>query len=100
MSMMKFQTVERNSFFSRLDFRPKLFMMAIVTIIAFTWESPLLQFIMAFIVVVACLLVGVKWSYVRLILTIITPLLLLLLTHAFFNVDQVMAIQGYDSPDH
>ncbi len=100
MSMMKFQTVERDSFFSRLDFRPKLFMMAIVTIIAFTWESPLLQFILAFVVVVACLLVGVKWSYIRLILTIMIPFyILLLLTHAFFNVDQVMAIQGYDLPD-
>ncbi len=97
MSMMKFQTVERDSFFSRLDFRPKLFMMAIVTIVAFLWESPLMQGVMAVIIVVTCLLVGVKWSYIRLILVVLTPFyIILLLTHMFFNIDQVMAIQGFN----
>lgn len=100
MSMMKFQTVERDSFFSRLDFRPKLFMMAIVTIVAFMWESPLMQFVMTIIIVITCLLVGVKWSYIRLILAIMTPFyILLLVTHAFFNRDHVMAIQGFTSLD-
>jgi energy-coupling factor transport system permease protein len=98
--MMKFQTVERDSFFSRLDFRPKLFMVAVVTIIAFAWESPLMQFGLAFLITVACLAVGVKWSYIRTILLIMIPFyMLLLLTHAFFNIDQVMALQGYSSPD-
>jgi len=100
MSMMKFQTVERDSFFSRLDFRPKLFVVMIVTIIAFAWESPLLQLILAVVIVATCLLVGVKWSYIRTILLIMIPFyLLLLLTHAFFNRDQVMALEGYDSLD-
>ncbi len=100
MSMMKFQTVERDSFFTRLDFRPKLFMMAVVTIVAFAWESPLMQFLLALIIVVACLLVGVKWSYIRLIFTVLMPFyILLLLTHAFFNIDQMMAIQGLVSPE-
>lgn len=100
MSMMKFQTVERDSFFSRLDFRPKLFMMAIVTVVAFLWESPLMQFVMALIIVITCLLVGVKWSYIRLILVIMMPFYLILLsTHAFFNRDQVMAIQNLTSAD-
>jgi energy-coupling factor transport system permease protein len=98
--MMKFQTVERDSFFSRLDFRPKLFVVMIVTIIAFAWESPLLQLILAVVIVATCLLVGVKWSYIRTILLIMIPFyLLLLLTHAFFNRDQVMALEGYDSLD-
>ena len=100
MSMMKFQTVARDSFFSRLDFRPKLFVVMIVTIIAFAWESPLLQLILAVVIVATCLLVGVKWSYIRTILLIMIPFyLLLLLTHAFFNRDQVMALEGYDSLD-
>jgi energy-coupling factor transport system permease protein len=100
MTMLKFQTVERDSFFSRLDFRPKLFMMAVVTIIAFTWESPLLQLIMALIIIVACLLVGVKWNYIRTILLIMLPFYaLLLLTHMFFNREQVMALQDFTSPD-
>lgn len=98
MSMMKFQTVERDSFFSRLDFRPKLFMMATVTVVAFAWESPLLQFVMALIIIAACLLVGVKWNYIRTILLILLPFyLLLLLTHAFFNRDQVMALLDTDT---
>jgi energy-coupling factor transport system permease protein len=98
--MMKFQAVERDSFFSRLDFRPKLFMMAIVSIVAFIWESPLMQLVMALIVILACLAVGVKGSYIRLIFMVLTPFyIILLLTHAFFNINQVMALQGFDSPD-
>ena len=98
MSMMKFQTVERDSFFSRLDFRPKLFMVAVVTIVAFVWESPMLQIGLAGTITVACLLVGVKWSYIRTILLIMIPFYaLLLLTHAFFNRDQVMALRGIES---
>jgi energy-coupling factor transport system permease protein len=100
MSMMKIQTVERESFFSRLDFRPKLYIVLVVTIVAFAWESPLLQLILAAFIIVVCLLVGVKWSYVRTILLIMIPFyLILLLTHAFFNRDLVMALQGYDSQD-
>ena len=33
MSTLAFRTVERDSFFTRLDFRPKLFMIAIITVI-------------------------------------------------------------------
>ncbi len=100
MSMMKFQTVERESFFSRLDFRPKLFMVGVVSIVAFTWESPLMQFGLALIIVIACLLAGVKWGYIRTILTIMIPFyLILLLTHAFWNRDQVMSLMGYATAD-
>jgi len=100
MSMMKFQTVERDSFFSRLDFRPKLFMVGVVTIIAFAWESPMMQIGMALLIMITCLLVGVKWSYIRTILLIMIPFYaLLLLTHAFFNRDQVMALKGFETAD-
>ena len=100
MSMMKFQTVERQSFFSRLDFRPKLFMVAVVTIVAFAWESPMMQIGMAVAITIACLLVGVKWNYIRTILMIMIPFYaLLLLTHAFFNRDQVMVLKGFESVD-
>jgi energy-coupling factor transport system permease protein len=100
MTVFKFQTIERESFFSRLDFRPKLFMVLIVTIVAVAWESPVLQLILAAVIVSACLLAGVKWSYLRTILVIMLPFyLLLLLTHAFFNRDQVMTLEGYNSLD-
>ncbi len=98
MSMMKFQTVERESFFSRLDFRPKLFMVAVVSIVAFAWESPKMQFGLAVVITIACLLVGVKWNYIRTILLIMIPFnALLLLTHGFFNRDHVMALKGFET---
>jgi energy-coupling factor transport system permease protein len=90
---MKFQTVERDSFFTRLDFRPKLVMVGVVTVVAFVWESPLMLAIMAGLIIVACLLVGVKMGYIRLVITIMIPFyILLLLTHGFFNIDQVMTL--------
>ena len=95
MSMLKFQTVERESFFTRLDFRPKLVLMAVVTIIAFVWESPAMQAGMALVLIVVCLAVGVKFSYIRLILTVMIPFyILLLLTHGFFNIEQVKSLTG------
>jgi energy-coupling factor transport system permease protein len=92
---MKFQTVERDSIFTRLDFRPKLFMMSVITIVAFIWESPLAQAILCAVILVACLFSGVKLRYLRTILLIMLPFyLLLLLTHGFFNVDQVKSLTG------
>ena len=93
--MIKFQTVERDSFFTRLDFRPKMFLMAVVTIIAFLWESVAMQAIMALIIVISALAVGVKFKYIRLVITVLTPFyILLLLTHGFFNIDQVKSLTG------
>jgi len=95
MSMMRFQTVERDSFFTRLDFRPKLVMMAVLTIIAFVWESPFAGGLLALSVIVASLLVGVKPAYIRLVITVMFPFyILLLLTHGFFNIDQVKSLTG------
>ncbi len=95
MSMMRFQTVERDSFFTRLDFRPKLVMMAVISAIAFVWESPAAGGLLALVVIVASLLAGVKTGYIRMVITIMVPFyLLLLLTHGFFNVDQVKSLTG------
>lgn len=93
--MLKFQTVERDSFYTRLDFRPKLLMMAIITVIAFIWESPFMQFWLAAIILAAALTAGVKPSYIRLVITVMIPFyILLLVTHGFFNIDQVKALTG------
>lgn len=95
MTAMTYQTVERDSFFTRLDFRPKLVMMVVLTIIAFVWESPLAQGLLAAAVIIASLAVGVKWKYIRMVITIMTPFyVLLLITHGFFNVAQVMSLTG------
>jgi energy-coupling factor transport system permease protein len=57
---MKFQTVERDSVFTRLDFRPKIYMMLVLTVVALIWESPVVQLVMAFLILIACFLSGVK----------------------------------------
>ena len=95
MSMMKFQTVERTSVFTRLDFRPKLLMVAVITIIAFVWESPIAAGGLLLVLFVASLLAGVKGSYLLLIVQVMIPFyILLLLTHGFWNVEQVKMLTG------
>jgi energy-coupling factor transport system permease protein len=85
MSTLTLQTVERDSFFTRLDFRPKLFMMAILTLIAFVWESPVMEGLLALAIVAACLAVGVKFRYIRKLIVIMIPFsVLLIVTQGFF----------------
>lgn len=95
MSLLKFQTVERDSIFTHLDLRPKLVMVSVISLVAFTWESPRLQAILAAALVVVCLAAGVKTRYLRLIFTFMLPFdLFILLSHGFFNVEQVLALTG------
>ena len=95
MSLMKFQAVERDSIFTRLDFRAKLVMMAVVTGIAFLWESPLLEMVLCLAVVLAVVLAGVRLAYLRSVLLVMLPFyLFLLITMGFFNVEQVRALLG------
>ncbi len=93
MSTMQFQTVERDSIFTKMDFRPKLVMVAVVSTVAFVWESPIaLAGLLIFIVVIS-LLAGVKGSYIRTIFTMMIPFyILLLITHGFWNTEQVKAL--------
>jgi energy-coupling factor transport system permease protein len=97
MSLMQFQTVERDSLFTRLDFRPKLFMIAVISTVAFVWESPIaLAGLMLFLIAVS-LLAGVKPGYIKTILTIMIPFyFLLLITHGFWNTDQVKALTNQE----
>ena len=87
MQSFTWQTLDRDSPFTRLDFRTKLTMMIVVTLIAFTWESPLAGGLLTLIVALACLWAGVKWSYLLTILKFMAPFyLFLLITMGFFNV--------------
>jgi energy-coupling factor transport system permease protein len=95
MSLTTFQTVERNSIFTRLDFRPKLVMMAVISIIAYLWESPVLGLVLMLAITAACVFAGVKLSYLRTIFVVMIPFfIILLLTMGFFNVEQVKALTG------
>jgi energy-coupling factor transport system permease protein len=92
---MNFQTIERDSPFTRMDFRPKLLLLLAITGVAFVWESPLLLGTMAAVLLVTCLLTGVSARYIRLVLQIMAPFyVLLLVTHGFFNVEHVKSLLG------
>ena len=95
MSLITFQTVERDSLFTRLDFRPKLLMIAVISTIAFVWESPVALGGLVLALIASCLLAGVKPNYVGLIFKVMIPFyVILLLTHGFWNVDQVKVLTG------
>ncbi|MEG3439941.1 energy-coupling factor transporter transmembrane component T [Pannus brasiliensis CCIBt3594] len=95
MQTFNWQTVDRTSPFTRLDFRTKLTMMIAITLIAFTWESPIAGGILTLIVAIACLFAGVKLNYLATILKFMLPFyLFLLITMGFFNIDQVKALTG------
>ena len=97
MSLMQFQTVERDSIFTRLDFRPKLFMVVVISTVAFVWESPIaLAALLAFLIVIS-LVAGVRPSYVKTIVVVMIPFyILLLITHGFWNTDQVKALTNQE----
>lgn len=95
MGMLKFQAVKRNSFFARLDFRTKLVMVVLITLLAFIWESPITGGVLTLAIALACLLVGVNLNYLGTILKVMLPFyLFLLLTMGFFNIDQVKMLTG------
>ncbi|MFP4619191.1 MAG: hypothetical protein ACLFMZ_10145, partial [Spirochaetaceae bacterium] len=98
MSTVTFQTVKRDSVFTRLDFRPKLFMVVVVTAVAFMWESPITGGAMTLLLTVGALAVGVRRKYIRTIYLVMTFFgLLLILTHGFFNKEQVLSLTGRES---
>jgi energy-coupling factor transport system permease protein len=97
MSTIEFQTVERDSIFTQLDFRPKLLMVAVVSTVAFVWESPVALAVLMFFLIALSLLAGVKPGYIRMIITMMIPFyILLLITHGFWNTDQVKALTGHE----
>ncbi len=98
MSSLKFQTVTRDSFLTRLDFRTKLVMMVIITMIAFLWESPITGGILTLIVFGACLLAGVRLGYLATILKFTFPFyILLLVIMGLFNIEQVKLLMNKDA---
>jgi energy-coupling factor transport system permease protein len=92
MSMAEYQTVKRDSIFTRVDFRPKLVVILVITIVAFVWESVLMNGALAAVIVVACFLAGVRWGFIRLAFSIMIPFsLILILSHGFLNEAQLYA---------
>jgi energy-coupling factor transport system permease protein len=97
-SLVRFQAVERDSLFTRLDFRPKLLMAAVISTVAFVWESPVALGVLMLALAIASILAGVRPSYIRTIIKVMIPFYaLLLITHGFWNTDQVMTLTGQET---
>ncbi|BDA39411.1 energy-coupling factor transporter transmembrane component T family protein [Candidatus Atelocyanobacterium thalassae] len=87
---MKFETVNKKSFFTYLDFRTKLLIIIITTIITFLWESPFTEGLLGLAIGYACIVAGIKINYFRKIFTIMMPFYsLILIITGFFYVDQI-----------
>ena len=95
MNAIALQTVRRRSVFTRLDFRPKLFLMAVVTVVAFIWEDPRLGGGLALAVLISCLAAGIQAGYIRTVLTLMLPFsLLVVLTQGFFAEALITTLTG------
>ncbi|ACK71116.1 cobalt transport protein [Gloeothece citriformis PCC 7424] len=95
MGIKQWQTVNRDSIFTRLDFRTKLVLMVTVTLLAFIWESPITGSLLTLAVGLACVFAGVKLNYLGSLLKIMIPFyIFLLLSMGLFNVAQVKLLTG------
>lgn len=89
-------TVEHASILVRLDFRTKLVWVAIITTIAFLWDSPIANLALVASLLGLCGVARVRARYLWLIVKIMAPFyVLVLVTHGFWNVEQVKALSGH-----
>ena len=96
MGQLQFKAVTRDSIFSRWDFRTKLVLMTVITVIAFLWESPVMGGLLTLSVFIACLWAGVRGTYLVNLLKVMLPLYgLFLIGMGFFNVTQVQALTNH-----
>ncbi len=93
--MIGWQTVSRDSLFTRLDFRSKLALMAALTTVAFLWESPVWGGVLAAATLSACLAAGVSLRYLLGLLRLLTPFFVfILLMQGFFAGPVIAARTG------
>jgi energy-coupling factor transport system permease protein len=72
-------------------------MIAVVSTLAFVWESPVALAALMFVLAITSLLVGVKPRYIKMVITVMVPFyVLLLITHGFWNTDQVKTLTGHE----
>lgn len=92
MATLTLHTVERGSFFTRLDFRSKLVLMGAITLVAFVWESVMLGGLLALALALTCLAAGVKFGYIRTVLILLLPFAaFMILMQGFLGADLVRA---------
>jgi len=98
MSMLRFETVDRTSLFTRLDFRSKLVLVLAVMVIGVLWESPIANAFLALSLILLCLMAGVKTSYIRSIFILMIPFwLIMMVIHGFFSDVLVQKLTGKET---
>ena len=90
---MKFETVNKKSFFTYLDFRTKLLMIIVVTIITFLWESPFTEGLLSLVIGYGCILAGIQLNYFKKIFMFMIPFhSFILIVTGFFYIDQIKVL--------
>ena len=80
-----YQQRAHDSYFTRLDFRSKLFMIGAVTTVALLWQSLTASALLTLGIILVALWVGIEWRYIRSVLLLSTILgLTLIFFHGFF----------------
>lgn len=93
--MIGWQRVSRDSLFTALDFRSKLVLAVALTTVAFLWESPWWNGVLAALVVGACLAAGISVRYVLQLLRLLLPFFVfMLLMQGFFAGPLIVARTG------
>jgi len=78
----------RESPYTQLNFRSKLMVMLLATFLAFFWQSPPLTAALALVILILCLVAGIRLSYLGNVLRIMLPFyVILLITHGFWNTN-------------
>lgn len=90
---MKFETVNKKSFFTYLDFRTKLLMIIVVTIITFLWESPFTEGLLSLVIGYGCILAEIQLNYFKKIFMFMIPFhSFILIVTGFFYIDQIKVL--------
>jgi energy-coupling factor transport system permease protein len=96
--MIGLQRARRDSLLTHLDFRSKLLMIAVISLVAFVWESPVALAAFALATVIASLMTGIEAAYIGRIVRLMMPFYaLLLITHGFWNTQQVKILTGRET---
>jgi energy-coupling factor transport system permease protein len=96
MSMLKFETVEQPSIFTRLDFRTKLVMILVVMVLSLLWTSPIATGALAAIMILACLAAGIKPSYIgSIVKSLVVFWIIIILIQGFLGENLASRLSGH-----
>jgi energy-coupling factor transport system permease protein len=88
-------TSPKPSSYQRLDFRTKLVIMVAITTLAVLWQDLWFILLLASLVLLLCFRAGISRNYLFLIIQTMSPfILLLIITHGLFNVENLKRTLG------